>query len=254
MRCYVRSTAVVDRLVISYDRVIAPGYAWIFPLRNNEYNVGCGVFYRHGVRGDVNLRQMFERFVATFPEAREVMRAATAATPLKGAPLRCGLSSLGQSRVPRVLAIGETIGTTFPFTGEGIGKAMETGELAAEALGEAIASDDPGHLDRFHRHCNAYSDRNISATGPPSAGWPGHGSRICSPGEPGIAGSCAAHCQASSTRPSIRGACSRSAASRDHSSAESDRCRVGVASQLRRGVRPATVPFIRLSQQKSRLR
>ena len=149
VRCYVRSTAVIDRLVISYDRVIVPGYAWIFPLRDNEYNIGCGVFYRNGVRGEVNLRQMFERFVATFPEAREVIRAAIATTPLKGAPLRCGLSSLEPPRLPRVLAIGETIGTTFPFTGEGIGKAMETGELAAEALGEALDTDDPGCLDRF---------------------------------------------------------------------------------------------------------
>jgi geranylgeranyl reductase family protein len=149
VRCYVRSAATMDRLVISYDRDIVPGYAWIFPLRDNEYNVGCGVFYRHGVRGDANLRSMFDRFVATFPEAREVMRAATATTPLKGAPLRCGLAGIEAPLVPRVLAIGETIATTFPFTGEGIGKAMETGELAAEALHEALSADDPRRLDHF---------------------------------------------------------------------------------------------------------
>src|SRR5262249_48970938 len=39
---------------------------------------------------------------------------------------------------PRVLAIGENIGATFPFTGEGIGKAMETGELAAETIDRAL--------------------------------------------------------------------------------------------------------------------
>jgi menaquinone-9 beta-reductase len=149
VRCYVRSTFDVDRLVISYDRDIVPGYAWIFPLRDGEYNVGCGVFYRNGVKGDVNLRNMFDRFVTTFPDARELMAKATTTTPLKGAPLRCGLIGLGAPQRPRVLAIGETVGTTFPFTGEGIGKAMETGELAAESLREALASDDPQRLDRF---------------------------------------------------------------------------------------------------------
>jgi geranylgeranyl reductase family protein len=149
VRCYVRSSARVDRLVISYDRAIIPGYAWIFPLRDDEYNVGCGLFYRHGVRGDVNLRTMFERFVATFPEARELMRGAITTTPLKGAPLRCGLTGIEAPGVPRVLAIGETVGTTFPFTGEGIGKAMETGELAAETLQDALDADDPRRLEGF---------------------------------------------------------------------------------------------------------
>ena len=94
VRCYVRSAFEIDRLMISYDRDIVPGYAWIFPLPDGEYNVGCGVFYRNGMKGDVNLRKMFERFVAGFPEARELMAGATDMTPLKGAPLRCGLMGL----------------------------------------------------------------------------------------------------------------------------------------------------------------
>jgi geranylgeranyl reductase family protein len=148
VRCYIRSTTPIDRLVISYDSEIVPGYAWIFPLPGDEYNVGCGVFYRHGVRGDVNLRRMFERFVETFPDARRLLAGEIDRTPLKGAPLRCGLTGAAH-RLPRVLSIGESIGTTFPFTGEGIGKAMETGELAAETLRLAATTDDPGKLDHF---------------------------------------------------------------------------------------------------------
>jgi len=135
--------------MISYDREIVPGYAWIFPLPGGEYNVGCGLFYRNGMKGDVNLRKMFERFVAGFPEARELMARATDMTPLKGAPLRCGLTGLEAPSAARVVAIGETVGTTFPFTGEGIGKAMETGELAAVTLRDALADDDPRRLERF---------------------------------------------------------------------------------------------------------
>jgi len=148
LRCYVRSAAALDRLIISYDRSILPGYAWIFPLGEREFNVGCGVF-RNGVKAPMNLRHTFERFVTGFPEARAVMGAGVQLTPLKGAPLRCGLTASEPARLPRTLAIGEAIAATYPFTGEGIGKAMETGELAAEVLGEAIRTGEPGVLESF---------------------------------------------------------------------------------------------------------
>jgi flavin-dependent dehydrogenase len=52
--------------------------------------------------------------------------------------LRCGLQEAGSICRGNILAIGETIGATFPFTGEGIGKAMETAEIAAEVSHKAL--------------------------------------------------------------------------------------------------------------------
>jgi flavin-dependent dehydrogenase len=52
---------------------------------------------------------------------------------IKGAPLRCSLTGARWSRAG-MLACGEAAGSTYAFTGEGIGKAMETGLLAAQAL------------------------------------------------------------------------------------------------------------------------
>ena len=69
------------------------------------------------------------------------MRDGKIISPLKGAPLRTGLSGTRFAR-GGVLGIGECIGATFPLTGEGIGKAMETGILAAEAI---MAKCDLGH-------------------------------------------------------------------------------------------------------------
>jgi geranylgeranyl reductase family protein len=154
LRCYVRSPVRLDRLLISYDRSILPGYAWIFPLGEGEFNVGCGVF-RNGVKARVNLRQTFERFVTGFPEARAVMEAGVQLTPLKGAQLRCGLNGCEPAKLPRTLAIGEAIAATYPFTGEGIGKAMETGELAAEILGEAIRTGESAVLSSFPARLHA---------------------------------------------------------------------------------------------------
>jgi geranylgeranyl reductase family protein len=149
LRCYVRSDEPIDELVISYDRAIAPGYAWIFPMGGGEYNVGCGTLVPADPPRGMNLRRDFEVFTSEFPLARALMRRARAQTRLEGARLRCGLQG-SRARGPGFsLAAGEAIGATFPLTGEGIGKAMETGRLAAESLAEALASGESGRLARF---------------------------------------------------------------------------------------------------------
>jgi geranylgeranyl reductase family protein len=147
-RCYVRSRLPLGRLVVSFDRPIIPGYAWIFPLGGGEYNVGCGAFER-GAAGKTNLRDLFRRFTERFPPAAELLRQGDPPGLLYGARLRCGLRDAGRSVAGPVLAIGETVGATYPLTGEGIGKAMQTGELAAGLLHEAFKAGDLGRLRDF---------------------------------------------------------------------------------------------------------
>ncbi len=149
LRCYVRSPYPLPHLVVSYDRAIVPGYGWIFPLGGGEFNVGCGVFHRRGAAGTVDLRALYTRFVSQVPVARDLVACATSVTPLRGARLRCGLEGSLAHRDGPVLAVGEAIGATFPFTGEGIGKAMETALLGAEAIEAFLSAGDPGILAAF---------------------------------------------------------------------------------------------------------
>jgi geranylgeranyl reductase family protein len=138
VRRYVRSAFPLDQMVVSYDRSILPGYAWLFPVAEGLYNVGCGVFYRRRGRTPLDLAAALDTFVNSFPLARELLAAGEFASPLRGAGLRCGLRA-ARSADGALLAAGEVLGTTFPYTGEGIGKALESGELAAEALLETLA-------------------------------------------------------------------------------------------------------------------
>jgi flavin-dependent dehydrogenase len=85
---------------------------------------------------DVNLRKVFEAFCEHYEPARELMRTGTLEGELKGAPLRCSLEGATLTR-PGLMVTGEAAGSTYAFTGEGIGKAMETGMLAARALIDA---------------------------------------------------------------------------------------------------------------------
>lgn len=155
MRQYMRSTRGPREMVFSYDRSILPGYAWIFPLGDDEYNVGCGVFRGRGPRGGTNLRNMMARFLDEFPIARELAAHGEAISPLEGAPLRCGLSGARQLGAANLLAVGELIGSTLPLTGEGVGKAMETGELAAEVIHDALRTGDFARLRRFYPRLQA---------------------------------------------------------------------------------------------------
>ena len=152
LRCYVRSAHIIDDLIISFDRSITPGYAWIFPMGNREYNVGCGVFYNGTRKNKINLREAFSAFMTHFPVARSLMSKAESATPLRGAMLRSGLEGAARScNGGSIVSIGETIGATYPFTGEGIGKAMETAALAARQIDYALQRDDPEPIGRIPR-------------------------------------------------------------------------------------------------------
>ena len=149
LRCYVRSPVDMDQLIVSYDRVILPGYAWIFPLGNNEYNVGCGVFYGAPASKKVDLRKAFHRFVTQVPIAQDLMERAEHVTPLRGATIRAGLGGANAYIGTAVLPLGECIGTTYPFTGEGIGKALETGMIGAQCVRQALETGELEPLREF---------------------------------------------------------------------------------------------------------
>ena len=138
LRGYVKNERMVgriDKLEIVWHRALTPGYGWIFPCRDGVFNIGVGIFAGQGrrSRNEANLRQVFEDFTRVYAPARELMSDGTPLGPMKGAPLRCTLEGARFSR-PGLLVTGEATGSTYAFTGEGIGKALETGIHAAEAI------------------------------------------------------------------------------------------------------------------------
>ncbi len=159
LRGYVHHPGFASRLTsleVVWHRRLSPGYGWIFPCGGGVYNIGVGVAYGHDTRrrrakADVNLRDMFEAFQSLHPNARELVAGGRfegePGEALKGAPLRC---SLVGARVasPGVLVTGEAAGSTYGLTGEGIGKAMETGMLAAEAILAAPVGAQDASSDR----------------------------------------------------------------------------------------------------------
>ena len=152
LRCYVRSALAVDRLVIafiSYDKSIVPGYGWIFPMGDHEYNVGCGISLGRVRKHKINLKRKFKNFIDEFPLARELMRQCDKTTALRGGALRYDFEGVYPFVNGPIVAVGETIGTTLAFMGEGVGKAMESGQRAAEAASAALDSGDLSKLIQY---------------------------------------------------------------------------------------------------------
>jgi geranylgeranyl reductase family protein len=138
VRAYVESSCTIDRPIVSFDRRILPGYGWIFPMGGGAYNVGCGVVERSRRAAEIDLRAMLDAFLDALPLGRALVRGERRRTAARGAMLRYGLTGARPYSGGSVIAVGETIGSTFPLTGEGIGKAMETAELGAALADEAL--------------------------------------------------------------------------------------------------------------------
>lgn len=157
-RGYVHAPGLVGKikaLEVVWHKRLGRGYGWIFPCRDGVFNIGVGlaIGQNSGQNSsqngdarardpgqDTNLRRLLDRFTQVHPHARELLAQGQWLGPLKGAPLRCGLDGAELGR-PGLLVTGEAAGSTYAFTGEGIGKAMETGILAAQALLDPADSD-----------------------------------------------------------------------------------------------------------------
>lgn len=160
LRAYVHNpqwTGRIEHLEISWHKSYAPGYGWIFPCGNGLFNVGVGLYGMHqktlgerlqkalgvasGQANKRNLHDLFDRFVQSSPAAQELLAGGKLVSEIKGAPLRCSLEGALSDR-PGMLVTGEAMGSTYALTGEGIGKAMETGILAAQAIGANPLADE----------------------------------------------------------------------------------------------------------------
>jgi menaquinone-9 beta-reductase len=119
-------------LTIVYERSLCPGYGWIFPGPGDRYNIGVG-FFADGRTATPSLHALWESFRTRFPPVRDLLARSEPLTEFRGAPLRTGLQHEPLGR-PGVLLLGDAAAMTYPTTGEGIGKAMQSGLLAARLV------------------------------------------------------------------------------------------------------------------------
>jgi menaquinone-9 beta-reductase len=131
-----------ERLYVWFEPDLLPGYAWSFPLPGNRANVGFGL-----LRGSEHLGKQMKQIWAEFPQRTHIAEAlgpdATAETRHLAWPIPAHVDSAVLT-AGRVLFVGDAARVTDPMTGEGIGQALLSGVLAAEAIVGAGALDPVG--------------------------------------------------------------------------------------------------------------
>ena len=121
---------------------ILPGYGWLFPLPGGSINLGAGLLNTFTNFKGLSARGVFDAFWRMLPPEWNVNEQTADGRVLSG-PLPMGLSRTPPA-MPGMLVIGDAAGLVNPFNGEGIAYAMESGELAAELVHDALLQDRPG--------------------------------------------------------------------------------------------------------------
>jgi len=119
---------------------LLPGYGWVFGVGDGTSNVGLGLLNTSASFGHIDYRAMLRRWLASMP-AEWGFAEENQVAPVRGAAL-----PMGFNRTPHytggLLLVGDAGGMVNPFNGEGISCAMESGEIAAQVIVQALARPD----------------------------------------------------------------------------------------------------------------
>ncbi len=129
------------QIELHWDKSILPGYGWVFPLGGGRANVGVGLHAADVRRLRLNLRNVLATFVEKNPHAQARLKHATRVGAPQGHPIRTDAQSTSPY-LDNVMIVGEAAGLVNPLTGEGIGPAMISGEIAAHYALCALESGD----------------------------------------------------------------------------------------------------------------
>jgi geranylgeranyl reductase family protein len=127
------------------DRLL-PGYGWIFGMGDGTSNIGLGLLNTSTAFGNTDYHALLKRWLAGMPPEwgfTEENRVG----PIRGAALPMAFNRT-PSYTDGLLLVGDAAGMVNPFNGEGIAYAMESGEIAARVVTQALAWPDAAGAER----------------------------------------------------------------------------------------------------------
>jgi len=115
---------------------LLPGYGWIFGMGDGTSNVGLGLLNTSDSFGHIDYRVLLRRWLSAMP-AEWGFCEENRTEPVRGAALPMGFNRTPHYTKGLVL-VGDAGGMVNPFNGEGIAYAMESGEIAARTIVQAL--------------------------------------------------------------------------------------------------------------------
>jgi len=127
------------------DRLL-PGYGWIFGMGDGTSNVGLGLLNTSAAFGHTDYHALLRKWLEGMP-AEWGFTEENRTQPIRGAAL-----PMGFNRTPHyhegLLLVGDAGGMVNPFNGEGIAYAMESGEILARTIVQALARSSRAETER----------------------------------------------------------------------------------------------------------
>lgn len=146
LRAYYSSPRADDDMMESLldlknkDGKNVPGYGWTFPLGGETVNIGVGLLSTSKRWKGLNTGQLLDTYLHNLPAHWELDETSRQTDPT-GGKLSMAFSG-GPATGSNWVLVGDALGSTNPFTGEGIAYGYETGRMAAATVHRALAADD----------------------------------------------------------------------------------------------------------------
>ena len=125
---------------LHFLKKVLPGYFWIFPLPNGDANVGIGMDSELVRKKKINLREIMLQTIQNHPSIKIRFENAVLEDKIYGWGLPMGTQKT-QVSGDGFMLVGDAASLIDPFTGEGIGNALFSGMIAAEAAVKAVSQN-----------------------------------------------------------------------------------------------------------------
>ncbi len=144
IRCYYENVTDLhpeNFIELQFLKNLNPGYLWIFPLPNNQVNVGLGIPKLFLNEKNRQLKNVMFDLIKNDPVLSKRFKNAKLVSEVKGWGLPLGNVNRKISG-NRFILTGDSGQLIDPFTGEGIGNAMMSGMVAADTIKKAFDLND----------------------------------------------------------------------------------------------------------------
>lgn len=126
---------------LHWEKSVLPAYGFIFHMNDGIAVFGTGMFRKDQQRLKANIQERLQTFISNNPYARDALKYAEPLGPIAGHPYRDDAERV-KPYADNLLLVGDAAGTGHPMTGEGIGPAMVSAEMASLYAIDALQKDD----------------------------------------------------------------------------------------------------------------